>query len=130
LIFLVSGLPALVAQTSVGTECCHTTHKKKQETHSCCEMPAPKEEKQEETKCDIFEMNSSTMDNCGCIHELINLDNSVLTKTNFDFSKTIAEIDSGILTNDEITNQTEFYITEIPYHYKVPIYISVSSYLI
>ena len=92
-------------------------------------MPSPQEEK-EDTKCDIFEMNSSTMDNCGCIHDLTNLDSSVLTNHNFDFSKTLVEIESEVELDVENSNQAEFYITEVPYHYKVPIYISVSSYLI
>ncbi len=49
----------------VSAECCHTA-KKQDEKSSCCEAEKP--ERQEMPACDMFEMNSSSFDNCGCIH--------------------------------------------------------------
>jgi hypothetical protein len=67
---------------------------------------------------------------CGCIHEYSTLDHSFLTKSNIDFTKSLIEIESEISTS--ISNSVKSFpsLAKTKYNYKIPIYISVSSYLI
>lgn len=126
LVLLLSGVPTLAAKNVSDVQCCHSKNKAPEKKHSCCEMP---EEKPAE-ECNMFKINPSSFDHCGCIHEYNTLDQTVLNRLDTDLSRVLAELtfDNSAEINTSI--QTELYITKIPYNYKVPIYISISSYLI
>lgn len=99
------------------------------DSHSCCEIEKPEE--QSSASCDIMEMNASSFDSCGCIHELANnVDDSILTSIKIDFSASLI-IDNAVSdnSNDNLSFSKNFSSFRFNTH-SIPIYISVSSYLI
>lgn len=129
LVFLLSGVLNLLALTSAEEMiCCHNPAPQKEETHSCCEMEQPVE--QSPPTCNMFEMAPSSFDNCGCIHELISFDETVLANVKVEFSQTLfveSNIVSDFSNNTSYSNNTLY---NLVYQNSIPIYISVSSYLI
>ena len=109
-------------------DCCHTPPVEQEESHSCCMMEEPVEP--EKSSCNMFEMTSSSLDNCGCIHELNEIDETVLINFKVDFSQFVF-IESEVV--NDLSNPNEFsnsLLQSLIYSNSVPIYITVSSYLI
>ncbi len=129
LALLLSGLPTLTAETITDTTCCHSPEPvQKVQSHSCCEMEKPEEQPQ--SVCDIFEITSSSLDNCGCIHEINSVDETIIINTKLDLSSVVV-LESDQITDDEIRPLNSTYESgKIHFQNSIPIYISVSSYLI
>lgn len=110
-------------------DCCHNPAPVVQEeSHSCCMMEEPVEP--EKSQCNMFEMTASSLDNCGCIHELNEIDETVLTSIKVDYSQFViieTEFSNELSTTKEFSNAL---IQNLVYFNSVPIYITVSSYLI
>jgi hypothetical protein len=118
-----------MANSTTEMECCHNPAPVEQkESHTCCTIEEPVEP--EKSSCNMFEMAASSLDNCGCIHELNEIDETVLTSIKVDYSQFViiqTEISNDLSTNNEFSNAS---IQNLVYLNTVPIYITVSSYLI
>ena len=129
LVFALTGLPNLFAQSLADANCCHASVEAELSESACCEMSDPIEETQTQG-CSTFEINSTSIDNCGCIHQLFTIDDTVINQLKNDFTKINLTSTNSSEVAVELGSNAKYFVSNIPYNIKIPIYISVSSFLI
>lgn len=108
-------------------QCCHNSVIEKPQNDSCCDSnPLPKSNL---TGCEIFSFSGISLDNCGCDHNFSKIEDSIIIQSKIDFSKTIVSL-IEFLDRFDNNNFTSNVVSEVPHPDKIPIYITVSSYLI
>ncbi len=121
----------MLAGLSLPVKCCHDSQiervQEPNETDSCCET---NNRTVPESTCALFNFSSVSLDNCDCDHSLQKIDNSVLLSNKIDFNKnTLIVISNTDLVDTDRQYSSEI-IFDIQNQRKIPIYITVSSYLI
>ncbi|MBZ0177961.1 MAG: hypothetical protein K8F36_01630 [Melioribacteraceae bacterium] len=131
LIFLISGIPNVLTGLSNPLDCCHESNlepiQESAETNSCCES---KNKTTSSDRCALFNLSSIALDNCDCDHSLQKTDDLVLLNHKVDLSKSMLSVISIKNLSDNDGHYSSNVNFNIPHHEKIPIYITVSSYLI
>ena len=97
---------------------------------SCCAMKHEEKKEHKKDQCDISKMNNVSLTTCGCVHKYTSTDESTLvTLKDHSLNSLVAE--STVTEQADKKLLHSYSRLEVPdYTGTIPIYISVSSYLI
>ncbi len=127
LILMIAGIQSLAVNAFADSDCCHSTKKTDEKTSSCCSAEMPEEN--EIPSCSTFDLGSSSLDNCGCVHDNQKLDDTYTAGS----SETIKVFQSSEIlfsAEDDGINKQEFRNSSQNLKFNEPLFIINSAFLI
>ena len=123
LILVLTSSPGLLALSLVNADCCHSM-KMEMETGCCSTSP-----RVEKSQCDMTGMDSSSLVPCGCVHEISSTDEAAV-QSKISLQKDLVLLSTIQLNDTPKTNYLDSRNETNLYQTQVPIYKSISSFLI